>query len=90
MSEKSPAVPDPAIEEKSNEVMPYVCTTTAGYELRIPSDCDPKYKYWDGGQSVATTLAELDAPKELWQVHIDVASVRSKCAIMYREIFGEE
>lgn len=76
--------------ENNNFTEPYIHNGTDGFELRIPSGCDPKYKYWAGGQSVVDTLAELKAPKELWQVHIDTASERSKAAAMYRETFGEE
>ena len=30
-------------------------------ELRIPGNCHPKYKWWAGGQSVITTLLDLEA-----------------------------
>jgi hypothetical protein len=30
--------------------------------LIIPTDSDPKYHYWKGGQSVVITLKELGAP----------------------------
>ena len=30
--------------------------------LIIPTDSDPKYHYWKGGQSVVTKLKELGAP----------------------------
>jgi len=33
--------------------------------LVIPVDCDPKYKYWDGGQSIMATLEELKASEEV-------------------------
>jgi hypothetical protein len=29
--------------------------------LIVPAGCDKKYKYWEGGQSVAETLYELVA-----------------------------
>jgi hypothetical protein len=32
---------------------------TADGTLRIPFDCDPKYHWWKGGQSVKKTIAEL-------------------------------
>ncbi|SRR5712692_7407516 len=35
-------------------------------ELIIPFDCDPRYHWWADGQSVAQTLAELNAPPEVW------------------------
>jgi hypothetical protein len=28
--------------------------------LVIPIDCDPKYRWWDGGQSIAETLNEIN------------------------------
>ena len=33
--------------------------------LIIPTDSDPKYHYWSGGQSVVTTLEEINAPLEV-------------------------
>lgn len=78
------------VQEQEASVMPYIHVGTSGCELRIPSECSPKYKYWAGGQSVVETLAELKAPKELWQVHIDTSSERSKAAAMYRDTFSEE
>lgn len=33
--------------------------------LIIPTDSNPKYHYWKGGQSVVTTLKELGAPLEV-------------------------
>jgi len=35
-------------------------------ELIIPLDCNPRYHWWAGGQSIAETLAELNAPPEVW------------------------
>lgn len=31
--------------------------------LIVPAGCDKKYKYWEGGQSIAETLYELVATK---------------------------
>lgn len=40
-------------------------------ELIIPFGCDPHYCYWKpGGQSIAKTLAELDAPPEVWRRYV--------------------
>jgi hypothetical protein len=45
---------------------------TEGGELIIPFDCNPKYHYWKpGGQSLALTLAELDAPAEVWRRYVE-------------------
>lgn len=40
-------------------------------ELIIPCDCDPRYRWWDGGQSVAATLKELGASREVWARYTD-------------------
>ena len=40
-------------------------------ELIIPFDGDPKYHWWAGGQSVAATLRELNAPREVWERYTD-------------------
>lgn len=42
---------------------PYIDPVTN--DLRSPFDCDPKYHYWKGGQSVLKTLEELGAPPEV-------------------------
>lgn len=36
-----------------------------GQRLVIPFDSHPKYHWWKDGQSIAETLAELDAPYEV-------------------------
>ncbi|WYD81867.1 MAG: hypothetical protein V8K32_05660 [Candidatus Electrothrix gigas] len=38
--------------------------------LRIPGDCDLKYRYWQGGQSVFATLLELGASDREIAAHI--------------------
>jgi hypothetical protein len=38
-----------------------------GGELIIPHDCPPKYRYWQGGQSLAETLRELGASADVWR-----------------------
>ena len=35
----------------------------------IPFAADPKYHYWNGGQSMADTLLELNAPENIWKNH---------------------
>ena len=39
--------------------------------LVIPFGCNPKYKYWDGGQSIFATLLELGATDETISRHVD-------------------
>ncbi|MFH1080762.1 MAG: hypothetical protein V1766_10995, partial [Pseudomonadota bacterium] len=37
----------------------------------IPFNADPKYHYWNGGQSLADTLMELNAPENVWRNHTE-------------------
>ena len=39
-------------------------------ELRIPLNCDPRYKWWSGGQSIFKTLLELGASDEVVKAYI--------------------
>ena len=39
-------------------------------ELIIPPTSDPRYHWWAGGQSVAQTLAELNAPPAVWRRYV--------------------
>jgi hypothetical protein len=40
-------------------------------ELIIPFSADPKYHYWKPcGQSIGKTLAELNAPPEVWRRYV--------------------
>jgi hypothetical protein len=40
-------------------------------DLIIPFGCDPKYHYWkQGGQNLALTLQELNAPAEVWKRYL--------------------
>lgn len=38
--------------------------------LVISFECDPKYRWWAGGQSIAETLQELNAPTEVWRRYV--------------------
>ena len=40
-------------------------------DLCIPCNCDPRYRWWAGGQSIAATLRELGASREVWKRHTD-------------------
>ena len=42
----------------------------AGNELKIPTDCDQKYRYWQDGQSIFDTLIELGASADLVENYI--------------------
>lgn len=43
-------------------------------ELRIPSDCNPRFRYWQKGQSVFDTLVELGASDDLIENYINPIS----------------
>lgn len=65
----------PTSETAHNDARPPVRSArphlTATGELIIPFDCDPKYHWWKpGGQSLAETLAELNAPPEVWRRYV--------------------
>lgn len=59
----SSATPQPAPEFPST---PYIKSDGT---LIIPDDCDPKYQYWKGGQTVLKTLEELHAPPEVMRAY---------------------
>jgi predicted amidohydrolase YtcJ len=52
----------------TNEGTPYIDSSGA---IVIPSNADPKYHYWNGGQSLADTLRELNAPENVWRNHTE-------------------
>jgi hypothetical protein len=37
----------------------------------IPFTADGKYHYWNGGQSMADTLMELNASEDIWKNHTE-------------------
>lgn len=43
---------------------------TSNGELRIPFTADRRYHWWAGGQSIAQTLAELNAPPDVWRCYV--------------------
>ena len=47
-------------------------------ELIIPLDCQEKYRWWAGGQSIFETLIELNAPDSVFEKYI--GSVTSSCS----------
>ena len=54
-----------AIRRRKTEVIDYLRDTSPkpylddGGELQIPFDCEQRYHWWSGGQSVKETLEEL-------------------------------
>lgn len=40
-------------------------------ELIIPTNSDPKYHYWAGGQSLVDTLRELRVSREVWSKYTE-------------------
>ena len=62
------------IRQRKNELLtmlvsnrPYI---NARGELIIPFDSEAKYRWWAGGQSITKTLAELDAPPDVWRRYV--------------------
>jgi hypothetical protein len=45
---------------------PYIDPTGT---MIIPFNADPKYHYWNGGQSLIETLMELNITKDIWDKH---------------------
>lgn len=39
-------------------------------ELIIPFSSDPRFHWWAGGQSIAETLQELNAPPDVWRRYV--------------------
>lgn len=37
----------------------------------IPFNADSKYHYWNGGQPLHDTLAELNVPESVWRNHTE-------------------
>lgn len=49
------------------ETAPYI---SQDGELVFPNSVGMDYRYWSGGQSIASTLAELRAPKVVWAKYV--------------------
>jgi len=47
--------------------IPYISSNEC---LIIPCNSDPKYHYWNGGQSLAETLLELKVAESIWNKYI--------------------
>jgi len=43
-------------------------------ELVIPADAPPKYRYWNGGQSLKETLIEMEVSNEIMQRYVKTES----------------
>lgn len=37
----------------------------------VPFNADPKYHFWNGGQSLAATLAEINVTENIWKKHTE-------------------
>jgi hypothetical protein len=35
----------------------------------VPFNADPKYHFWNGGQSLSATLVEINATEKIWKKH---------------------
>src|SRR5262249_10590587 len=53
------------VEERTR---PYLTPTG---ELIIPFDCNPRYQWWAGGQTIHETLRELGAPPEILSRYVE-------------------
>lgn len=64
------------IRQRKAEVLalltrPYLVERGGELELIIPFKADSRYHWWKpGGQSLAQTLAELNAPAEVWRRYV--------------------
>lgn len=54
-------------DKTAEQRVPYI---NDAFELIIPTGSDPRYHHWKGGQKLAVTLAELDAPREVWTTYL--------------------
>ena len=59
------ALKEEAIKELKNEGIENKPFIDKSEILIIPFNCDPKYHWWSGGQSIEDTLKELGASKEV-------------------------
>jgi len=48
--------------------IPYIDNTGS---IIIPSNADPKYHYWNGGQSLLQTLMELNVTEDIWNKYTE-------------------
>lgn len=37
----------------------------------VPFNADPKYHFWNGGQSLSVTLQEVNAKEDLWNKYFE-------------------
>jgi len=47
---------------------PYIDPTGT---MIIPFSADPKYHFWNGGQTLLKTLLELNATEDIWAKHTE-------------------
>ncbi len=67
VSEPATPLPEDNTEPSSaerNHIKPRMPYINSHGSLIIPFDSDPKYHYWNGGQSLIQTLQELNADEE--------------------------
>ena len=67
---KSPAASSPLYEEMVRRLPEDFPLLNARDELIIPFNSEAKYHWWAGGQSIAKTLAELNAPPDVWRRYV--------------------
>jgi hypothetical protein len=52
----------------TTKISPYIHQTG---DIIIPFTSDSKYHFWNGGQHLTETLAELNAPEDVWGRHTE-------------------
>lgn len=52
----------------NNKNIPYIDQSG---NIIVPFDADPRYHFWNGGQSLATTLLEIHATEKIWNKHFE-------------------
>jgi len=65
----TPELKEELVARKS-ELIHLLTSSTPGIRdgaLVIPLDTSPKYRWWQGGQPIVETLADLSAPPEIWR-----------------------
>jgi len=52
----------------TNTTNPYIDDSG---NIVVPFHADPKYHFWNGGQSLADTLLEINATENIWSKHTE-------------------
>ncbi|HOC61095.1 MAG TPA: hypothetical protein PKN70_14155 [Smithellaceae bacterium] len=52
----------------NDQIIPYIDKTG---NIVVPFNADPKYHFWNGGQSLAKTLMEINVTEKIWNKHFE-------------------